>query len=260
MSALDALTREHIQRMAARLVAISPPGEGLCLIGGFRYRLINASCRRSIDIDYHFRGDLSAKQQELVGLLQSKMLADVHARFNLEGSVQAAAGPDTDLPSLRTVDMAFYCRTPQPLRVEIPVEITTIPCTDPPVVRTVAGTVFLTVSDADMIEAKILALVNRIHLQERDLLDIFLFQDTLHPDWDRRVQAKLRQLRLPPRSLTRLVGALESSCAVHARGVESVLREQVDPPVAANIARAGGGEMVVNTVLHLLKGRPQPRR
>ena len=40
MNAADAQLREQIQTMAARLVAISPPGEGLCLIGGFRYRLL----------------------------------------------------------------------------------------------------------------------------------------------------------------------------------------------------------------------------
>ena len=49
-------------------------------------------------------------------------------------------------------------------------------------VKTIAGTVFLTVSDADMIESKILACLNRPFFQVRDILDIFLFQDTLSHD------------------------------------------------------------------------------
>ena len=246
--------------MAARIVAISPPGEGLRLIGGFRYRLLSDSCRRSMEIDYHCDGDLGARQQELVELFRSRLLPDVHARPNLEGTVRPATGLDTGLPSLRIVDMAFYRRAPQPLRIEIPVEITTIPCADPPVVRTVAGTVFLTASDADMIEAKILALVNRIHVQERDLLDVFLFQDTLHSDWAHRLAAKLRQLWVEPGSVARLVARLESERDAHARGVDSALREQVDPPVAGNISRAGGGEMIVSTVLRLLKQGLKPNR
>lgn len=51
---------EQIQRKVAQLVATLPVGVGLCLVGGFRYRLLDRGVRRSVDIDYHWAGDLLA--------------------------------------------------------------------------------------------------------------------------------------------------------------------------------------------------------
>ena len=44
---------DRLQRVVARLVATSPAGVNLLLIGGFRYRLLDNSQRFSVDIDYH---------------------------------------------------------------------------------------------------------------------------------------------------------------------------------------------------------------
>jgi hypothetical protein len=49
---------EQLQRLIAGIVATSPAGHKLSLIGGFRYRLMSRSCRTSADIDYHWDGDL----------------------------------------------------------------------------------------------------------------------------------------------------------------------------------------------------------
>jgi hypothetical protein len=43
---------EQIQTLAARIIATHPAGYQLCLIGGFRYRLLDASGRASTDIDF----------------------------------------------------------------------------------------------------------------------------------------------------------------------------------------------------------------
>ncbi len=49
----------------------------------------------------------------------------------------------------------FRYRASEPgSRMDIPLEISRIPRFDPPVVRTITGAVFLTVSDADMIEIR----------------------------------------------------------------------------------------------------------
>lgn len=68
---------ERIQLLAARILATHPAGRGLCLVGGFRYRLLNASARASNDIDYHWAGDLPRKQMEIVELFRSKLLPEV---------------------------------------------------------------------------------------------------------------------------------------------------------------------------------------
>jgi hypothetical protein len=43
---------DKLQRVVARLIATSPAGVSLLLIGGFRYRLLDNSHRFSVDIDY----------------------------------------------------------------------------------------------------------------------------------------------------------------------------------------------------------------
>lgn len=43
---------DRLQRVVARLVATSPPGVNLLLIGEFRYRLLDNSQRFSVDIAY----------------------------------------------------------------------------------------------------------------------------------------------------------------------------------------------------------------
>ncbi len=42
---------ERIQRVIVRMIATSPAGVNLLLIGGFRYRLLDQSQRFSVDID-----------------------------------------------------------------------------------------------------------------------------------------------------------------------------------------------------------------
>jgi hypothetical protein len=61
----DTSPTERIQLRAVRVLATHPAGRGLCLVGGFRYRLLNESARASNDIDYHWEGDLQAKQMEI---------------------------------------------------------------------------------------------------------------------------------------------------------------------------------------------------
>jgi uncharacterized protein YbjT (DUF2867 family) len=68
---------DRLMRIIARVVATSPAGVGLHLIGGFRYRLLDGSQRFSVDIDYHWAGDLDAKQQELLALCRRVILRQV---------------------------------------------------------------------------------------------------------------------------------------------------------------------------------------
>jgi len=243
---------ERIQELAAKILATQPVGHGLCLIGGFRYRLLDASCRASIDIDYHWDGDLDRKQAEIVGVLRKRLLPEVRRQFAYEGDIRIATGPAAESPAVRIVAMAFYRSAEPGSRIEIPLEITHISCLDPPEVRTIAGTVFLTVSDADMIESKIIALANRHFTQTRDILDIFLFQDTLRSDASRRLSQKLSGLSLSPADLVERIAKLQPSRVVHVREIERILDEQVDPVAAANLRIAGAAAMIWDRVMRLL--------
>jgi hypothetical protein len=243
---------ERIQTIAARMVGTHPVGHGLCLIGGFRYRLLNGSARASRDIDYHWEGDLERKQAELVDVFRRKLLPEVQRQLRYDGDVRPAAGPQAESPAVRIVELAFYRVAEPGSRLEIPVEITTVTRFDPPVVRTKAGTVFLTLSEADMIESKILAFLERHFVQVRDVLDIFFFQDGLPPDAPVRLSQKLRERASTPADAIARLDRLRDSRPVYVRGMERLLEEQVDPTVAANLRLAGGAAMIWDSVLRLL--------
>jgi hypothetical protein len=245
-------TIEGIQKLAAGVIATSPAGHRLCLIGGFRYRLLSHSCRTSLDIDYHWDGNLDGKQMEIVDLLKSKLLPEVKRRFGYDGTVSPASGPDADSPFVRTV-LAAFCRTGASAdRIELPVEITRITCLDKPVVRTVAGTVYLTASDADMVESKIIALFNRGFLEARDILDLFLFQDSFIADSAQRLRTKFVRLQISSAAVSDRCGRLLKNRAVHVRAINAIIDDQVDAAVAATLKAAGGGNMIFDTVVTLL--------
>jgi hypothetical protein len=244
---------QSIQTLAAKVLATGPAGQQLHLIGGFRYRLLNASSRASADIDYHWEGDLDAKQAQIVDVLRKRLLPEVKRQFAYEGDVRPASGPDADSPAVRIVELAVFRRAEAGSRIELPIEITTIARLDPPLVRTVEGTVILTVSDADMIESKIVALLNRSFPRARDALDLFLFQDALPADARERLSRKLSALPLPQADVVARLDALEANAAVFVRQIAQVLDEQVEPAVAANLRGAGGAAMIFDTVIRLLR-------
>ncbi len=127
---------EQIQTMTAKLLATQPAGYQLCLIGGFRYRLLDASCRASIDLDYHWEGDLDRKQAEITAMLRKRLLPEVQWRTGYDGTIRPASGPDAQSPAVRSVEMAFYRASEPGSRIEIPLEITRIARLDPPAGRT----------------------------------------------------------------------------------------------------------------------------
>ena len=161
-------TIEEIQKMAAKIVATNPAGNRLLLIGGFRYRLLDTSARTSTDLDYHWQGRLEEKQQELIVLFKTKLLPEVNREYGYEGTVRPATGPDSESDIIKIIELAFYKRDVPGSSIEIPVDITRIECLDAPIVKTCDGVVFLTVSEADMVESKIIAVLNRIHVETRD--------------------------------------------------------------------------------------------
>jgi hypothetical protein len=240
---------DKLQRLVASLIAKSPAGVGLLLIGGFRYRLLDNSERFSVDIDYHWGGDLEAKQHELLGFSRRTILKQVRRQFGYDGSASALVGPDADSPNAKFIDLRFW-KSDQ--RVEVPIELTRIVCLDGPVVRTAGGTVYATPSDADLIESKIIAVLNRLFLQHRDLVDIFLHGDKLLPDSPARLQEKLAKLQILPEDFAARLKDLRQSKSYHAAAIQKVIDEQMEAAVAQQINASGGGKTVLDSTLNRL--------
>jgi hypothetical protein len=240
---------DRLQKVIARLVATSPAGVNLLLIGGFRYRLLDNIQRFSVDIDYHWGGDLEAKQRELLGLCRRVILGQVRRELGYEGSASARTGPDADSPNAEFVDLRFWKGEVQ---IEIPLEVTQIVCLDPPTIRTAGGTVHPTPSDADLIESKVIAVLNRIFLQHRDLVDIFLYGDKLRPDSPTRLQEKLATMQLSPESIAWRLKDLQQNRDYHAGAVQKVIDQQMESTVAQQMNAGGGGRAVLDAALNLI--------
>lgn len=246
---------ETIQKMVVRLVAVNPAGHNLCLIGGFRYRFLDSSARMSTDIDYHWSEDLDKKQAELIALFGRRLIPEVKRRFGYDADVQAAAGPDTESPVLRVIELAFWQPEVVDSRIEIPVEITRIICLDKITVRTADGVVYPTPSDSDMIESKIMAIFNRLHLEYRDIVDVFLFSNQLAPDSAQRIKIKFAKLSLDSSAIKKRRDDLITNSSYHVRGIKAVLETQLDTDTAANIQAGGGAQMVLDKVIEVLDRR-----
>jgi hypothetical protein len=240
---------DRLQRVVARLIARSPAGVNLLLIGGFRYRLLDNSQRFSVDIDYHWGGDLEVKHRELLRLCQRVVLGEVRRELGYQGSASARTGADADAPSAKFIDLRFWKGN---VSLEIPIEITQIVCLDPPTIRTAGGTVHATPSDADLIESKIIAVLNRLFLQHRDLVDVFLYGDRMLPDSPARLQEKLAKLQLGPEAVARRLNDLQGNREYHAAAIQKVIDEQMETTVAQQMNAGGGGRTVLDSALKLL--------
>jgi hypothetical protein len=136
--------------------------------------------------------------------------------------------------------------------IEIPLEVTQIVCLDPSIIRTAGGTVHPTPSDADLIESKVIAVLNRIFLQHRDLVDIFLYGDKLRPDSPARLKQKLAKMELRPEMVAQRLKDLQENRAYHATAIQKVIDQQMDPTVAQQMNSGGGGRAILDSALNLI--------
>ena len=244
---------DEIQKATVRLVATSPAGHNLILIGGFRYRFLDRSARTSRDIDYHWEGDLEEKQRELTSLFRKRLLPALRRQYGFDGSAATAIGPDSDSPAVKTVVVSVWKIGVAYSRIEIPVEVTRITHADGTEIRTVDGVVYPTFSDADMAEAKIVAVFNRHILEHRDLVDVFLFGNQLVARSKPRLAKKFKTLGITPAIVKKRLDDLVSHAVYHAKSVQTVIDMQLDHASARNIQSAGGGAMVLQQALATIR-------
>ncbi|MFO7870184.1 MAG: hypothetical protein R6V03_01990 [Kiritimatiellia bacterium] len=243
---------EAIQRIVAQHVATHPVGRNLALIGGFRYRFLDSSVRTSDDIDYHWAGDLGEKQKGLIDSFRRGLLSEVSRRLGYSGRADPRTGPDGDSPAVRVVDLSFWKADVPRSRIEIPVEVTRITCADAVEVRTLGGTVYATVSEADMIEGKVLAIFGRITLRHRDMVDVFLFQDRFRPDSAERLKSKLRAMRITDDKVEKRMRDLRENSDRYGKSIQAVIDAQIDRETGPQLNDSGGGEMVLDRVIDIL--------
>jgi hypothetical protein len=242
-----------LQRITARIVAMNPAGHRLLLIGGFRYRLLDRSARFSVDVDYHWEGDLAQKQGELLRLCRRLVLAQARRELGCDGTADLPTGPDAESPSARFVELRFWKLPVGGSQIILPLEITRIACLDPATIRTAGGVVYPTPSDLDLIEAKVIAAINRSFIAHRDFMDIFLYGDCLTPDSPRRLGEKLEKLHIDGGSVRKRLDDLQQNLEYHARAVQGVIDSQLEPAPAAQINAGGGGRKVFGRALELIQ-------
>jgi hypothetical protein len=249
---MDAFIEEvdKLERLIADSIARSPAGVKLLLIGGFRYRLLDNSQRFSVDIDYHWDGDLIEKQKEMHLQCERVVLKEVKRAFGYEGSASPRKGPDAEAENASFLDLRFWKKE---RAIEIPIEITRIVCFDPSTIRTVSGIIHATASDADMIESKILAALNRILPQHRDFLDIFLYSGNVRPDSPGRIRRKIELLSIQPETVRKRLLDLEDNAGYHANAIQKVIDTQVDVAAVRQINAGGGGGLVLSETMKILK-------
>ncbi len=244
---------ESIQKAVVATVATHPAGINLLLIGGFRYRLLDASVRVSDDIDYHWSGDLEKKQGELVALFTRVLIPEVKRRFGYSGRATPAHGPDADSPIVRVVNLLFWKDDVTNSRIEMPVDVTRILCADPPEVQTVDGIVYATVSKGDIIESKVIAVLNRMYLRHRDLIDVFLFQNTFLPDSNERLRVKIQELNITLAAVTKRIEYLSANEAYHVEAINDVIDNQFDAASAMQLKEVDGGKKVFDVAMATIK-------
>jgi hypothetical protein len=116
-------------------------------------------------------------------------------------------------------------------------------------VRTVDGVVYPTLSDADLVESKLIAVFRRNTMAHRDLVDVFLFGNKLTPDSPGRLARKFKRTGITAAAVRDRLDDVEHHAAYHAKAIQEVLDAQLDPDAAGNINAAGGGAMVLRTVV-----------
>ena len=244
---------EEIQRMVAKMIATNPVGLNLVLIGGFRFRLLHDSPRMSVDIDYHWGESLSEKQKEIVSLLEKKIVPELRQRFGYGAHAYPIEGPEAESAMVSMVDLAFYrLDTPGSKRI-IRIDITHIDCIDRPTTRTKDGVIYLTATDQDMIKSKIISLLCRIHTQERDFLDNFLFESQISKDSPERIFQKLEKNHLDLTKAHSKLNQLLNDKQYHVKNLSELIESQLDVDVANQLNQAGGAVIVFDRVIKIVQ-------
>ena len=115
---------ERIQRIAAKVLATHPAGRGLCLVGGFRYRLLNESAELQAILTT--TGKVISRENRWRLLMFSAASCYRRSNDNWVTMVMYVQQPvlRQNRQGGATVELAFYRASRPGSRIEIPVDIT----------------------------------------------------------------------------------------------------------------------------------------
>jgi hypothetical protein len=94
---------------------------------------------------------------------------------------------------------------------------------------------------------------NRLFIQHRDFLDIFLFGDHLSSESPTRLKEKFEKLQVNPATIESRLKDLRQNADYHARAVQAVIDSQLDPVAAGQVNIGGGGQTVFGRALELIQ-------
>ena len=124
---------------------------------------------------------------------------------------------------------------------------------DPMVPVVKQGTVYPTASERDMVESKVIALLNRTFVKHRDFVDLYLFQNQLSDACRERLQSKFGDLGMAEEPIRKRITDFAAYPDYHAKAIQAIIDDQLEPSAAASVNDAGGGKLILDTVLHLLE-------
>ena len=163
------------------------------------------------------------------------------------------AHADTDL--VKTINLAFFIKDFAYSRIELPVDITSIEVLDAPEARTINQVVCMTRSDYDIIESKVIALVDSTFIRDRDIVDIFLFESLLPKDSPDRIAKKLKNMSLRASTVSERIHKMIQLRDVRIKSIQRIIDEQLERVQAETIAEGGGAAMVFDRVLKVITER-----
>jgi len=84
-------------------------------------------------------------------------------------------------------------------------------------------------------------------------VDVYMFQREMSGDSRQRLSRKFGQLGISDASVRNRISDFVKYPDYHAEAIQAVINDQLDPVAADNINEAGGGVMILDNVMSLLR-------
>ena len=105
------------------------------------------------------------------------------------------------------------------------------------------------------VESKVISLFSRQTIEERDLIDLFLFENQLAPNSAERIAEKLSRSSITHLWVKEKLHNMVASRDCHICAIKEIIEDQLDPQAAAHIKEAGGAPLIFDRVGEVLQKR-----
>ncbi len=240
---------QNIQKIFISSFAVSTVSVGMYLIGGLKFYLLNNSPRLSNDIDFHYEKDLAIKKNELKAFILNSFLPMMKRDHNITGHI-LPNHPEEESINLKVIHI--FLTQEDKTSFDLPIEITKIICFDKKNIETFNGKIIGVVSNADLIESKVIAFFSRYYFQARDLVDIWLFKNMFLKDSGKRIFKKLNLLSIDNKTIKNKITDLKNNKTYHTKQIKEVFLTQTSEQINSQIENAGGFNVVLDQIINIL--------